>query len=1179
MSEKLLPVGDVEFSGQTYQVEVGDVWPFVQLGEKGEVRDAFCSCDEEDPCIHLRSALAFLLEGGEPLGRRFERSLWNQLCQIFGDRQGYETSVLEKEEGWVIRSPSGRELFRLEGDFDVMIDQRVAQTEENSLKFSGLSHEELQLWREGRPSAQLRYELSFWSDLAKFLFLKKVAVDFEYGEEGLPNAILSTFKGGKVRFYLSQANLGLLIPYLGSVKSPLKVHDFEDEAIERIEYRPRTGEMEIIPREGVKLEEGPSEGIDCDGWLFVPGDGFYSKERSSLLTRAVIPPKLVEKLLDESSEIVSHHLTVHTEKVRPKYEIAFDGAWRLHVKAYLFTPGDLLERNSRLFGNWAYLDDDGFYPLEKVRFEGAEVIVEPDEVTSFVHKNRVWLNGLEGFRTHLTTLESQLAFRVEEDALYIQSRLDLPEGSLTGHDFGEWIYIEGQGFYSKSAGKRGPVRPGIRVPHDEVPLFIQMNRDDLELIEGFFGDLQPVSKASIKVAMTARGQIKVTPKYHLLPDVKKRDVIFFDQWVYVQEHGFCEIPSEVRLPPRYGREHLIKGKDIYLFVAYELETLRPFISKIDSKLKKVPLKRLLCERAEEVQPGVFNLTLAYESMLGSASTADIGRAIAKRKHYLFSEAGLLDLEEPQFGWLRQLPAGRWEKEGDKIRLTTLELMRLIATEPLEAAEEASSLIDSLQNFEVIEKANLEGLQSTLRSYQKFGLDWLWFLYKNRLSGLLCDDMGLGKTHQAMALMAAVNNSDADQPQYLVVCPTSVIYHWREKLKAFLPSLKVLVFHGAQRSLVDLPEHDVLLTSYGVLRQEKERIAKIPFEVAVYDEIQVAKNASSLTHKALIEVQARMSLGLTGTPIENTLRELKALFDIVLPTYLPGEKLFKEQFVLPIERDGDEKQKALLRSIIKPFTLRRRKEDVLTELPEKFEEKALCTLTDEQLTLYNETLSRTREKLIHELEDGEKPPPVVHVFAILTALKQICDHPAVHHKNAKGYQSYTSGKWDLFTELLSQARESRQKVVVFSHYLGMLDIIEIYLKEHGIGYATIRGSTQDRGKQLERFEKDPMCEVFLGSLQAAGLGIDLTAASVVIHYDRWWNAARENQATDRVHRLGQMRGVQVFKLLTLGTLEERIDAMIEKKGELMEEVVSADDQSQLKSFSREELIELLSLAEN
>jgi SNF2 family DNA or RNA helicase len=294
--------------------------------------------------------------------------------------------------------------------------------------------------------------------------------------------------------------------------------------------------------------------------------------------------------------------------------------------------------------------------------------------------------------------------------------------------------------------------------------------------------------------------------------------------------------------------------------------------------------------------------------------------------------------------------------------------------------------------------------------------------------------------------------------------------------------------------------------------------------------------------------------------------------------MPGESEYREIFIKPIEKEHDSQRKDLLNRLIRPFILRRKKEDVLKELPEKIEEIAYCDLLPYQQQLYTEVLQKRRHHLLEELCNDKGSIPYLHIFALLSSLKQICDHPAVYLKEPADYQKYHSGKWELFLELLREARESQQKVVVFSQYLGMMDIIEEYLSEQKIGFASLRGATQNRKEQLQMFNRDPYCEVFVGSLQAAGLGIDLTAGSVVIHYDRWWNAARENQATDRVHRIGQTRGVQVFKLVTKGTFEEKIDAMIKRKGKLMEEVVGVDDQHLLKTFSRNELIELLEMVE-
>jgi SNF2 family DNA or RNA helicase len=399
------------------------------------------------------------------------------------------------------------------------------------------------------------------------------------------------------------------------------------------------------------------------------------------------------------------------------------------------------------------------------------------------------------------------------------------------------------------------------------------------------------------------------------------------------------------------------------------------------------------------------------------------------------------------------------------------------------------------------------------------------------------------------------------------------------IEKYVPDFRVCIFYGIQRTLSNFEaDFDILLTSYGTLRSEKNPLSEIFFEIAVFDETQIAKNAHSQTHKALKLIQARTRVGLTGTPIENRLLELKSLFDVIIPGYMPGEAIFKEMFINPIEKQQDQEKKFLLTRFIHPFILRRKKTEVLLELPEKTEEIAYAVLSDEQKELYRKTYLSLRNPLLKDLSDEQKAVPYMHVFALLSKLKQICDHPALVLDDIDNYKAHASGKWDLFVELLGEARDSGQKLVVFSQYLGMLDIIQKHLEEENIGYATIRGGTRDRRTPIEQFRDDPKCEVFVGSLQAAGVGIDLIAASVVIHYDRWWNPAKENQATDRVHRIGQNRGVQVFKMVTKGTIEEHIQRLIEKKSGLMEEIIGYDDQDQIKGLNKEELMQLIRLME-
>ncbi|TLD40893.1 MAG: Superfamily II DNA/RNA helicase [Candidatus Jettenia ecosi] len=292
----------------------------------------------------------------------------------------------------------------------------------------------------------------------------------------------------------------------------------------------------------------------------------------------------------------------------------------------------------------------------------------------------------------------------------------------------------------------------------------------------------------------------------------------------------------------------------------------------------------------------------------------------------------------------------------------------------------------------------------------------------------------------------------------------------------------------------------------------------------------------------------------------------------MPGYLGSIQDFRLRYENPITKYQDDEKRQVLKRIIHPFKLRRLKKDVLTELPPKTEEKRYCTLAPIQIIMYRDLIKEQGSKLIMKLRDESKPVEYIHIFALLTKLKRLCNHPKLI-LNGRTPKGATSGKFELFKEIMEETLEAGEKVVIFSQYLEMLDIMGNWLHEIGAKYETLRGNTRDRGKVIARFQNNPDCNVFLGSLMAGGLGIDLTAASVVIHYDRWWNAAREDQATDRVHRIGQNRGVQVFKLITKGTLEEKIDAMITAKATLMDSIVESDDVV-FKAFSRKELIELL-----
>jgi SNF2 family DNA or RNA helicase len=426
-------------------------------------------------------------------------------------------------------------------------------------------------------------------------------------------------------------------------------------------------------------------------------------------------------------------------------------------------------------------------------------------------------------------------------------------------------------------------------------------------------------------------------------------------------------------------------------------------------------------------------------------------------------------------------------------------------------------------------------------------------------------------------MSCIRRDEKEKRPFLIVCPTTVLSHWSVKIGQHAPALAATVYYGGDRDLsAAMDAADVLITSYGVLLRDIEQLQRTDFSLAVFDEMQQIKNADTKTYQSALQLNAAVKLGLSGTPIENSILELKALMDVVAPGYLGSDQAFGRRFTVRTKADGvAAEQRAELRRLIYPFTLRRLKARVLEELPAKIEDIRFCELSDKQVKLYRDAVESRAKGIRASLENEDAAIPYIHIFALLTLLKQICNHPALVDKHPVNGDGSVSGKWDLFIELLEESLASGQKVVVYSQFTEMIAIIAEYLNQQAIGHVVLTGSSRNRGALIERFNTDPQCRVFVGSLKAGGTGIDLVAGSVVIHYDRWWNAAKEDQATDRVHRIGQQRGVQVFKLVTLGTLEEKISAIIENKRKLMADIVREDDPGLLKAFSRQELLNFLS----
>ena len=1201
------------FSRGTYQVEVVDqkntFFPFLQMTDDGRLSDAFCTCklsEKGGGCPHLAAAyLRIFNQTSEPLHVRFKKSLWNRLFQIASKRHGYETSCLENgtEGKYSCSSQTKKPLFFIQAltaaaiqRLEYIVSERVVETEETSIKFSNLTPEQILQWREGKATHTLQYELSFWSDLAKWLMWlsddgEPYEITFQTADNQIPHEITIRYDDLVVGFYIAEVSWPWLIPPLASVNSPLKVFDEICDEKKEVRYDPKARELIVqISEEPVASTISPS-GIPIGDWIYVAEKGFYRHRTDPLLGCKEVKEHEIGPLFTRAAKIIQPWLDVplHLEPVLSHYVLHFDEAGSLHIQLHVFEQGDLTQPDAACFFPWVFLPRPaavyGFWSLDELMFDVPEKIILRAQVADFIDRHRHWMHQFPGFQIHLGSLEAHLTYSFTDDGrLAFGAQIDFPEQLDETIDFDEWVYIKGQGFYMKKQNRgRLPLHPGLVISKEEISSFLVSHKEDLEQVHGFFAASSPIVKIGLSIQVTPEGRIAIEPKREYLPDINPAHVRYYGDFAYVEGAGFSELPSAARLPERYRTPMLIPLHQEAAFLIYDLEPLKVFALEVDPRLTRpqhLHLKIRKISRDRKKRVAEWLIDAIYVSETGFVDLFSIWDAFQSKKNHLFSPAGLISLKEMRFNWLRQLPKRRVDRKRGVIHLNILEWIRLSVFEEIRPpvgddsdVKETRALLDELNRFESHRFLDISRLKATLRPYQELGVQWLWFLYCHGLSGLLCDDMGLGKTHQAMALLAGILHEDPDHTnKYLVVCPTSVIYHWQELLRRFLPDLRVCVFYGLTRTLENFDQnYDLLLTSYGILRTGSDDLRSLSFEIAIFDEIQIAKNHNSQTHLALRKISSRMRLGLTGTPIENRLRELKSLFDVVLPSYLPGDAVFRELFTNPIEKNQDPEKKMLLTRLIKPFILRRKKSEVLTDLPEKIEEISYCDLSIEQKDLYRAVALQMRDTVYQELKDETKPVSYVHVFSALSALKQICDHPSLRLDDIKNYTAHSSGKWDLFVELLNEAHDSGQKVVVFSQYLNMLAIIEMHLKKKGIGFATIKGSTRDRPEQLRRFRENPDCEVFVASLLAAGVGIDLTVASIVIHYDRWWNPAKENQATDRVHRIGQNRGVQVFKLVTKNSIEEHIHALIEKKKGLLEDLIGQDDADQISYLNREEIL--------
>jgi SNF2 family DNA or RNA helicase len=542
----------------------------------------------------------------------------------------------------------------------------------------------------------------------------------------------------------------------------------------------------------------------------------------------------------------------------------------------------------------------------------------------------------------------------------------------------------------------------------------------------------------------------------------------------------------------------------------------------------------------------------------------------------------------------------WQSHGnEQPQMTLLEFLQrsaeLGSEWEIEHDEALSEMIAKLQDKSRLEPiSELDNLQGTLREYQKRGVSWLQYLENLGLNGCLADDMGLGKSVQVIArlvqekelheaLKVGEKITSLSALPTLLIAPTSVVGNWQKEIAKFAPHLKTMVHHGSTRlqNLADFKaacqQNDVIISSFTLVRKDEKLLSGIEWQRLVLDEAQNIKNPKAAQTKAILKLRAKHRLALTGTPVENRLLDLWSIFNFLNPGYLGKEAQFRKIFEIPIQKDNDRVKSATLKKLVEPLILRRLKTDqsIINDLPDKVEQKLYTNLTKEQASLY-EVVVLDVEKQLQSAEGIQRKGLIL---STLMKLKQICNHPAQFLQDGSDFSPLRSHKLSRLAEMVEEAVDEGESLLIFSQFTEVGEKIEKHLKHslHCNTYYLHGGTSRPRREQMITEFQDPNTEpsVFILSLKAGGVGITLTKANHVFHFDRWWNPAVEDQATDRAFRIGQKKNVFVHKFVAIGTLEERIDQMIEDKKKLSDAVVGSDE-SWLTELDNEAFKRLISL---
>lgn len=670
----------------------------------------------------------------------------------------------------------------------------------------------------------------------------------------------------------------------------------------------------------------------------------------------------------------------------------------------------------------------------------------------------------------------------------------------------------------------------------------------------------------------------VEPEIEVARDFSKEDEIL----EIFRRAGFMLDIKNVRLI-------LVNEEAIYNFLSLELEKfMQKFEVLVTENFKQKEIR----------QPNIGNLGVRIENNLLKVDFENLDFDVdelkdimekykLKKKFHRLKDGSFLKLEKNEtINFIDGITSGididYAQIEKGELRLPIYRSMYLdkllqnVKGTSIRIDETYKDLINTIGKNETKLISLPQNLNAELRAYQIKGYEWLKVLDEYKFGGILADDMGLGKTLQLIAVILYYIQTEENPKPSIVVCPSSLSLNWENEINKFAPQIKSLVIRGSlterKKQIRSISNYNVVITSYDLLKRDIELYEdqNYEFKYIIADEAQYIKNNNTQNAKAIKKINSETRFALTGTPIENSLSELWSIFDYIMPGYLFSYKKFKENYEMPIVKDEDENAMKKLKMLIEPFVLRRIKSEVLTELPDKTITVVNNEMQEEQQKIYLSYLQNAKQEAINEINVNGFEKSQIKILALLMRLRQICCHPSLFIDNYKG----DSSKLNQCVELIKDAVASKHKILLFSGYTGMFDILEKELKNEGIKYFKLTGATKvgERIKLVDEFNENDEIKVFLISLKAGGTGLNLIGADMVIHYDPWWNLSAENQATDRTYRIGQKKNVQVYKLITKNSIEEKIYDLQQKKAKLIDSMLSTNE-TFINKLSKEDIMEL------